>query len=106
MAPRSAAMTLRESFGDRKIPDISRKITACVSCRKLKVRRSFIGLEQNLELTLMGVKIKCHMNNDQPPCMRCKTRGTTCTVNKSLQTLLEGDASYVAHDPRLRISLI
>lgn len=28
---------LRAAFGDRKLPDISRKITACVSCRKLKV---------------------------------------------------------------------
>lgn len=65
-----------------------------------------LGWEQKHELTIMGIKIKCHMNNDQPPCMRCKTRGTTCTVNKSLQTLLEGDASYVAHDPRLRMSLI
>ena len=38
MAPSSAATALRESFGDRKIPDITRKITACVACRKLKVR--------------------------------------------------------------------
>lgn len=36
MSRSSAATALRESFGDR-IPDISRKITACVSCRKLKV---------------------------------------------------------------------
>ena len=35
----SAAAALRESFGDRRPPDISRKITACVSCRKLKVQR-------------------------------------------------------------------
>lgn len=33
-------MELRESFGDRKIPQISRKITACVACRKLKVSAS------------------------------------------------------------------
>ena len=37
MSSESAAMALRESFGDRKIPEISRKITACVACRKLKV---------------------------------------------------------------------
>ncbi|EAU36893.1 predicted protein [Aspergillus terreus NIH2624] len=36
--PPSAALSLRESFGDRKIPEISRKITACVACRKLKVK--------------------------------------------------------------------
>lgn len=33
----SAATALREAFGDRKVPDITRKITACVLCRKLKV---------------------------------------------------------------------
>lgn len=37
MSRSSAAAALRESFGDRRPPDISRKITACVSCRKLKV---------------------------------------------------------------------
>ena len=40
MAPSTAALQIRESFGDRKVPDISRKITACVACRKLKVRYS------------------------------------------------------------------
>jgi hypothetical protein len=38
MSRPSAAAALRESFGDRRPPEISRKITACVSCRKLKVR--------------------------------------------------------------------
>jgi hypothetical protein len=38
MSRPSAAAALRESFGDRRPPDISRKITACVSCRKLKVQ--------------------------------------------------------------------
>jgi hypothetical protein len=28
----------RESFGDGKPPEISRKITACVACRRQKVR--------------------------------------------------------------------
>jgi hypothetical protein len=32
-----AVIALRESFGDRKPPDITRKITACVACRKQKV---------------------------------------------------------------------
>lgn len=36
--PAEPAMALREAFGDRKPPDISRKITACVACRKQKVR--------------------------------------------------------------------
>ena len=39
MSRPSAAAALRESFGDRRLPDISRKITACVSCRKLKVHQ-------------------------------------------------------------------
>ncbi|KUJ15173.1 uncharacterized protein LY89DRAFT_105896 [Mollisia scopiformis] len=73
MATSSAALSLRDSFGDRKPPDISRKITACVACRKQK--------------------IKCHLNGN-PPCSRCKSRGLPCTVNKSLQMLLESDAGW------------
>lgn len=38
------------------------------------------------------------MTNNKPPCTRCRSRGTNCTLNKSLQTLLEGDASYVIID--------
>ncbi|KAM3534314.1 hypothetical protein MY4038_002412 [Beauveria bassiana] len=52
-------------------PMITRKITACVACRKQK--------------------IKCHMKDAQPPCTRCKKRGLPCTVNRSLQMLLEND---------------
>ncbi|KAL2831855.1 hypothetical protein BJY01DRAFT_260396 [Aspergillus pseudoustus] len=66
---------LRETFGDRKPPDITRKITACVACRKQK--------------------IKCHMKSDgQPPCSRCAKRGLPCTVNRSLQMLLEDDVTW------------
>ncbi|KAL2811866.1 hypothetical protein BJX63DRAFT_443843, partial [Aspergillus granulosus] len=66
---------LRDTFGDRKPPDISRKITACVACRKQK--------------------IKCHMKADgQPPCSRCAKRGLPCTVNRSLQMLLEDDITW------------
>ena len=32
-----AAIEMRESFSDRKPPDIARKITAYVACRKFKV---------------------------------------------------------------------
>ncbi len=42
MAVPSAAMALRESFGDRKLPDISRKITACGAWRKQKVKDPII----------------------------------------------------------------
>ncbi|KAF7195295.1 Transcriptional activator of proteases prtT [Pseudocercospora fuligena] len=67
-------MALREQFGDRKPPDIKRKITACVACRKQK--------------------IKCNMRDGQPPCVRCKKRGLSCTVNRSLQMILESDAIW------------
>ncbi|EME79188.1 uncharacterized protein MYCFIDRAFT_167080 [Pseudocercospora fijiensis CIRAD86] len=67
-------MALRDQFGDRKPPDITRKITACVACRKQK--------------------IKCHMRDGQPPCVRCKKRGLSCTVNRSLQMILESDANW------------
>ncbi|KFY40963.1 hypothetical protein V495_05149 [Pseudogymnoascus sp. VKM F-4514 (FW-929)] len=65
------AETFRRIFGDSKPPDISRKISACAACRKQK--------------------IKCHMRNSEPPCIRCKKRGLPCTVNRSLQMLLESD---------------
>lgn len=40
----SPARALREAFGDRKLPDISRKITACVACRKQKVPERLLSL--------------------------------------------------------------
>ena len=39
-------------------------------------------------------KIKCHMRDAQPPCTRCKKRGLPCTVNKSLQMILESDSVW------------
>ncbi|KAE8414164.1 hypothetical protein BDV36DRAFT_299278 [Aspergillus pseudocaelatus] len=72
--PGSAVRRLRDTFGDPKPPDITRKITACVACRKQK--------------------IKCHMNESQPPCARCRKKGLPCTVNRSLQMLLENDAVW------------
>ncbi|KAL7787069.1 hypothetical protein V8C37DRAFT_274688 [Trichoderma ceciliae] len=81
---RSAALAMRESFGDRRIPEISRKITACVACRKQK--------------------LKCHMRDAKPPCARCQARGLPCSVNKSLQMLLEGDAHWKeCMEQRLRV---
>ncbi|KAH8888002.1 hypothetical protein GQ53DRAFT_725202 [Thozetella sp. PMI_491] len=72
--PSSSARALREFFGDRRPPSISRKITACVACRKLK--------------------IKCHMQDSNPPCTRCTKRRLPCTVNRSLQMLLESDITW------------
>ncbi|GKZ37421.1 hypothetical protein AbraIFM66950_008944 [Aspergillus brasiliensis] len=34
------------------------------------------------------------MNNGQVPCSRCRKRGLPCTVNRSLQMLLEDDAGW------------
>ncbi|KAL1899222.1 hypothetical protein Sste5346_003145 [Sporothrix stenoceras] len=34
------------------------------------------------------------MNDGQAPCTRCKKRGLSCTVNRSLQMLLESDTSW------------
>ncbi|KAJ5580522.1 hypothetical protein N7450_006823 [Penicillium hetheringtonii] len=60
---------LRDSFGDRKPPDITRKITACVACRKQKVSPFTVNLIYSD--TLLN---------------RC--------VNRSLQTLLEQDVTW------------
>lgn len=35
---------LREQFGDRPLPEITRKITACVACRKQKIRCQMGGM--------------------------------------------------------------
>jgi len=68
-------MSAVQQFSEtNKPPDITRKITACVACRKQK--------------------IKCHMRDSQPPCSRCKKRGLPCTVNRSLQTILESDGAW------------
>ncbi|KAJ6153729.1 hypothetical protein N7470_006688 [Penicillium chermesinum] len=72
--PPSPVRQLRNSFGDPKPPEISRRITSCVACRKQK--------------------IKCDMPGAEPPCARCKKRGLSCTVNRSLQMLLEGDTAW------------
>ena len=56
-----------------KIPGISRKVKACAACRKQK--------------------IKCIMQGD-PPCQRCKERGLSCKLNKSLQTLMSEDSKW------------
>ncbi|KAJ0123746.1 hypothetical protein J7T55_012215 [Diaporthe amygdali] len=51
------------------VPMISRKIRACASCRKHK--------------------IKCIMDeNAGPPCKRCAEKNLGCVLNKSIQTLI------------------
>lgn len=39
-------------------------------------------------------QIRCHMDGGNPPCARCKKRGLPCSVNKSLQMILENDLSW------------
>lgn len=58
---------------ERKMPTISRKVKACAACRKQK--------------------IKCMMPGE-PPCQRCKERGLSCRLNKSLQTLMSEDSRW------------
>ncbi|RMJ10920.1 hypothetical protein CDV36_009417 [Fusarium kuroshium] len=52
----------------QNVPMISRKVKACVACRKQKVR--------------------CCMDENGPPCRRCAEKDLSCVLNKSLQTLI------------------
>lgn len=86
---------LRDTFGDPKPPDITRKITACVACRKQKVCAKAVSGSDGCIKTYINVEpyqIKCHMRESNPPCTRCKKRGLPCTVNRSLQMVLESDS--------------
>ena len=90
--PVSPVRELRDRFGDPKPPDISRKITACAACRKQKVHgKSLSFLLAKGGLLLTRSQIKCHMKDSQPPCERCEKKGLPCSVNRSLQMLLESD---------------
>ncbi|QPG98416.1 hypothetical protein C2857_007587 [Epichloe festucae Fl1] len=59
--------------GDHQ-PKISRKIRACQACQNRK--------------------IKCDLEAGQEQCARCSRLGLKCTVNKSLQTLLDGENEW------------
>ncbi|KAK5075565.1 hypothetical protein LTR64_001772 [Lithohypha guttulata] len=81
VAPRPAPVrtasivTATNNAADSRLPGISRKVKACAACRKQK--------------------IKCIMTGD-PPCQRCKERGLSCKLNKSLQTLMSEDSRWKA----------
>lgn len=101
-----SAMALREAFGDRKLPEITRKITACVACRKLKVPLSpLVPFVPSTISTNPISQIKCHMKENKPPCTRCLSRNLSCSVNKSLQMLLEDDATW-KDDVERRLELL
>ncbi|KAK2609098.1 hypothetical protein QQS21_002325 [Conoideocrella luteorostrata] len=55
-------------------PKISRKIRACQACQNRK--------------------IKCDLEHGQEQCARCSRLGLKCVVNKSLQTLLDGENEW------------
>ncbi|OAA78279.1 Zn(2)-C6 fungal-type DNA-binding domain protein [Akanthomyces lecanii RCEF 1005] len=55
-------------------PKISRKIRACQACQHRKV--------------------KCDLENGQERCSRCTRLDIKCVVNKSLQTLLDGENEW------------
>lgn len=40
-------------------------------------------------------QIRCDMDEDGPPCKRCKERNMPCKLNKSLQTLIEEESKLV-----------
>ncbi|EXJ67201.1 uncharacterized protein A1O5_09848 [Cladophialophora psammophila CBS 110553] len=73
--PQRTNSTTNGAAADAKLPGISRKVKACAACRKQK--------------------IKCIMIGD-PPCQRCKERGLSCRLNKSLQTLMSEDSKWKA----------
>jgi hypothetical protein len=58
-------------------------------------------LRRSTICTNSKIKVKCDIKTTDAPCTRCRTRGLSCTVNKSLQMLLEDDASYVVFSPVL-----
>ncbi|RDW58887.1 hypothetical protein BP6252_13363 [Coleophoma cylindrospora] len=46
-------------------------------------------------------KIKCLMDDDRPPCRRCRERNLSCVLNKSLQSHMDDESRWrntVSHD--------
>ncbi|KAL1985249.1 hypothetical protein VTN96DRAFT_8048 [Rasamsonia emersonii] len=76
-----SAATIRSDAEPVVWPSITRKVKACAACRKQK--------------------IKCDMDEDGPPCKRCRERNLSCKLNKSLQTLIDEESRWrktVSHD--------
>lgn len=76
-------------------PSITRKVKACAACRKQKVCYIIQGSKMITMLThffSFTTQIKCDMDDDVPPCKRCKERGLSCKLNKSLQTLIDEES--------------
>lgn len=55
-----SVQTLRDAFGDPRPPDISRRITACVACRKQKVSKFQSLIDVNLILMTFHIDQMSH----------------------------------------------
>lgn len=44
---------------------------------------------------MLSQQIKCDMDEDGPPCKRCRERNLSCKLNKSLQTLIDEESRSV-----------
>ncbi|KAF2726330.1 hypothetical protein K431DRAFT_342538 [Polychaeton citri CBS 116435] len=64
----------RHPEGSRLRLDAGRAGTACLSCRKQK--------------------IKCQMRDLQPPCARCKKRGLDCVLDRSIDEVWKRDMEH------------
>lgn len=85
-APPASRSRIHDASVDTTVPVVSRKVKACASCRKQKVR--LVSPKSIWHLITMA-QIKCLMDGSGPPCKRCAERNLSCVLNKSLQTLIE-----------------
>lgn len=88
MAPPSAVTALREAWGDRELPGITRKITTFVwpAGNSRYVKWLDATYRQN-STKITSTQVKSYMAGSNPP----------CTVNKGIQMLLENDAKFASH---------
>lgn len=82
---KTSSQTATQSFL-QAIPQISRKVKACATCRKHKVSGCLVSAGRNWPI--LKRQIKCIMEDSGPPCKRCVEKKLGCTLNKSLQTLI------------------
>lgn len=80
------------SDGQMPVPQISRKIKACASCRRHKVRCHMSYHFATKTLTVR--QIKCLMDESGPPCRRCSERNLGCVLTKNLQSIIDEKSQY------------
>ena len=71
-------------------PHLSRKITACTSCRKHKVSNCFLAPKTSNVANVQ--QIKCVVDQAGQPCRRCAKHGLGCVLTKNLQTIIDEKA--------------